>query len=619
MAIKDRAIEIAYKLKDLFTPGTKKITGSLSKVERASNRSTGAITKNNSLAAKSFAQISGAVGKVKIALLGFFGVASAAAVKSTGDLIDYADQLEKLESRIGIAPRAMSALDYAASKSNVEFNTLSTALQRMTRRIAEAAKGTGVAKGALAELNLEAGHLSQLSPDQQFLAIADAMSKIPGAGDKVRIGMQLFDTEGVKLVQTMENGARGIESLMDEAERLGVVIGDDTAREAARFKDAVKEMETAATGLGRTIATNALPYLTDFVETLNIKINGPSSYLEEVREEIEGIEGAIKTLELRRDGFLSFLSDPEELNDDLEALQDRLDKLREIHDLLVDSDKEETRLREARSKGEEDYSKLLKKERGKQTKAVEDAYQARLRAYRDYLRDYRSLKEREKAIDSEFSAFVDEIRDGSGKDEPPDFIDASKAKFDAQQALNQGDFDGAIDKARRAADMVRELGDTGEYSTAELTGLAKMIQNVAVEASRQQSEVKLVDVETAKTDMENIRELYGDQAKLPVTIDQEALDASIQQAIDQAQAKLANAGLTVKVDAITEGMVDGVPTFTNVKVDQEAVKRSVGEAARQAQAEADRQPIIYRTVVDGVTTFSDTISTESRKRGTRPQ
>lgn len=573
MAIKDRVIEIAYKLQDLFSPGTKKITGSLSKVEAASNKSTAAIEKNNSLAAKSFGAVTGALGKVKIALLGFFTAGSAAAVKSTKDLIDYGDQLAKLQSRIGITPRAMSALDYAAQKSNVEFNTLSTALQRMTRRIAEAATGTGVAKGALEQLNLEAGQLNKLSPDQQFLAIAEAMSKVQGSGEKVLIGMQLFDTEGVKLVQMMDQGARGIERLMDEAERLGVVVGNDTAREAAKFKDSMAEMEAAATGFGRTIAADALPYLTKFIEGLNIKINGPSNYLQEVRQEIDGIKDAIGVLETRRDGPLSWISGKESLNADLKALQDRLDKLQEIHDVLVSTDKEEEKLRNERSAGEEEYSKLLKQERENQTKAVEGAYDARLRAYRQYIGEYESLKQREKAIEEEFAAFVDEVRNGTGEDEAPDFIDASKAKLDAQTALSAGDFTGAIEGARRAADMVRELGKTGEYSTLELTGLAKMIQSIAVEASKQQIEVKLVDAEAAKTDLENLKKLYGEQAKLPVTIDQGVLDASIQQAINQAQQKLANSRLTIQVDAVVNNSAQTTERDVENMIAREARKR----------------------------------------------
>ena len=57
------------------------------------------------------------------------------------------DTLSKTAQKIGTTTEALSALQYAGGITGVEINTMNMALQRFTRRTAEAAVGTGEAKG----------------------------------------------------------------------------------------------------------------------------------------------------------------------------------------------------------------------------------------------------------------------------------------------------------------------------------------------------------------------------------------------------------------------------------------------------------------------------------------
>jgi len=72
------------------------------------------------------------------------------------------DALAKTASKIGTTTESLSALQYAGQLTGVEVNTMNMALQRFTRRTAEAAVGTGEAKGALRELRVDARKLSRL-------------------------------------------------------------------------------------------------------------------------------------------------------------------------------------------------------------------------------------------------------------------------------------------------------------------------------------------------------------------------------------------------------------------------------------------------------------------------
>ena len=214
--------------------------------------------------------------KVKIATAAAAGAIAAmaaaaafAAVKIGKEFIKTADETSKLGRRLGVSTEALSTYRHAAELTGVEFGTLATGLQRMTRRVSEAAQGTGEAKGALAELGVSARELNKLAPDQQFERIADAMQGVENQSDKIRLAMKLFDTEGVALLQTMEGGAKGLRAMQEEARALGLEISTNTGAEAERLNDNLLRMRSTTIGLANAFAVSLLPALNESVTDLN--------------------------------------------------------------------------------------------------------------------------------------------------------------------------------------------------------------------------------------------------------------------------------------------------------------------------------------------------------------
>jgi hypothetical protein len=128
----------------------------------------------------------------------------------------------------------------------------------MTRRVAEAAQGTGAAKNALEELGLSASQLNAMSPDQQFQAIARAMANIGNQGDKVRLAMQIFDTEGVGLVNTM---AANLEALRSEFDELGLSLTRSQAAAVEAFNDSRSKLAQIFDGIRNHVTATVAPAL----------------------------------------------------------------------------------------------------------------------------------------------------------------------------------------------------------------------------------------------------------------------------------------------------------------------------------------------------------------------
>lgn len=230
-----------------------------------------------------FDAISTKAKQVGIALTGI-GVGLAYMTKKS---IDSADSLKKVADKIGTTTEELSKLRYAADLTGVSSNTLDMAMQRFTRRLAEAANGTGEAKGALEEMNLSAKAMLQLPLEQRMQILADRFKAIENPADRVRIAMKLFDSEGVSLVNTLSNGSAELNKMTSEAQRLGLVIDTKTAVAAETFNDNMTRLTSKLSALGIKISNAVLPYLVKMTDYLinffdNIDFNYLSEFIKKL-------------------------------------------------------------------------------------------------------------------------------------------------------------------------------------------------------------------------------------------------------------------------------------------------------------------------------------------------
>lgn len=213
-------------------------------------------------ASKRLQRFGSSVGRVARQMSIFGGAVSGVGlVLLANRTIEAADNIDKLSARLGVSTEALSQYRHVAELSGVQFNTLTMALQRMTRRVSEAASGTGEARDAIKELGLSAEALERLSPDQQFEVLADALQNVESQTDRVRLAFKLFDSEGVAVLQTMEDGAEGIRRMREEADKLGKTLTREQTDKLVAAKDAWTRFNAAIEGMVQTFVVELGPAL----------------------------------------------------------------------------------------------------------------------------------------------------------------------------------------------------------------------------------------------------------------------------------------------------------------------------------------------------------------------
>ena len=223
------------------------------------------------------------------------------------------------------------------------------ALQRFTRRAAEAAQGTGEAKDALAQMGIALRDQSgNLRSSEDLLAdVADAFARIEDPAERVRLAFKLFDSEGVALVNLLRGGSGALEEMRERARDLGIVLDEHLVRDAERARTELDTLSQVISANLTRAALEAAPVIADLSSWL-ADVAGKAGIawerlfdapeekslrtlryeLDLARSTIEKLEGRIQ--ELRESptlGFTTFIDTAQ-----ISALESKLDELRRARD-----------------------------------------------------------------------------------------------------------------------------------------------------------------------------------------------------------------------------------------------------------------------------------------------
>lgn len=136
--------------------------------------------------------------------------------------------------KIGISVEALQELRFAADQAQVEQRTLDMALQRFSRRVGEAAQGTGELLGVVKQYNIAVrdGEGRQRALEEILGDYAEVVRNAESDQERLRLAFKAFDSEGAVLVNVLRQGRDGLSAVRAEARRVGAVLSDDLVRNA---------------------------------------------------------------------------------------------------------------------------------------------------------------------------------------------------------------------------------------------------------------------------------------------------------------------------------------------------------------------------------------------------
>jgi predicted HAD superfamily Cof-like phosphohydrolase len=196
-----------------------------------------------------------------LAAVGGLGMAARSFAK-TGDA------LVEMSQRTGLSVETLSELDLAARKSGIGLDEVGKAVRRLQVVITNAADGSKSAAKALAEVGLSARDLVGKGTEEQFKAVADAISRIPDASARAAAAVTLFGRAGTQMLPFIKDGRAGIEAFQTEARALGLTISGEAAQAAHEFSHTLETLWAAVKRAAFEVGSALGPALQDVAKWL---------------------------------------------------------------------------------------------------------------------------------------------------------------------------------------------------------------------------------------------------------------------------------------------------------------------------------------------------------------
>jgi hypothetical protein len=278
-------------------------------------------------------RIDGAFGKLGKAVSGVsravpvLGAALSVAglARFASQAIDTADALAKTADKLGLSVEALQELRFAAERTGVAAGTLDMAMQRFTRRVGEAAAGSGELKDTLIQYGIAVRDSNGAMRTSEAVLgdLANAIQNAGTSGEQLRIAFKAFDSEGAALVNTLRRGSEGLDELRARAREAGAVMDNDTARAAEVLKDKMDTLSAAVSTSFTSAFVDAAAALAQFFGIIYEfeQISDKSKRLEALNAEIELLNKRLEKTSRSPQGRSAVINELAELTKQADALR----------------------------------------------------------------------------------------------------------------------------------------------------------------------------------------------------------------------------------------------------------------------------------------------------------
>lgn len=497
---------------------TQLVIEGVNKAQAAFDQARGQLSNLSSIAVKAGASIAAAL---------LVGVIASWVRES----ITASDSARKLAQQAGIATEAFTGLQWAASQSGVSANELVGAFGRLNVAVTDAASGSGKSAELFMRMGVALrdteGNLR--SGDEILRDVAERFSQLPDGAEKSAAAIELFGRAGTKLLPMLNGGAEGLDALVAQAGRLGLVLSDEQAAQAEQFNDTIEALGGVSKGAANTVAGELLPTLNTMSGLLlNVSENGETA---KIAAQVLG--GALKVLATiavivaarlqtvgRAIGGMAAaaaaalrgnFSEAADIMKDVAAenektARDAEESIKKIWSGAYEEAGKEAgegqrnlrTIQELIVKDAEQMTADLARAQKEQVTNAKASLAELVRAEKSAQSEIEKIRQDRLTIEQRYAEAIAKFRGGGGQP-GASFGQYQDLKLGAERALRAGDTEGAQRQAQAALKVLEDLQAAGE-NTYGFEGLAKGLESIEmaakdIEQTRAEDKIKSLGAE----------------------------------------------------------------------------------------------------------------------------
>ncbi|MCC5993894.1 MAG: phage tail tape measure protein [Rhodobacteraceae bacterium] len=240
----------------LAATGGRQVRAELEGVGEAGARGFGRLSREMELANTRLAAFAR---RARIAAAAAAGALAAAATAMIRSGLSSVDAQAKLAASLDTTVASIQVLERAGDLAGVSMGQVEQATIQLTRRLSQAASGTGPAVEALRRLRLSAEDLQRLPLDARIAAIQDALGQFVPEAERAAVASQLFGDRAALVFGRIDSAT--LRQATQDVHDFGVVVSDQDAAQIERTNDAISRLGLIWRGLANQLAVAAAPAL----------------------------------------------------------------------------------------------------------------------------------------------------------------------------------------------------------------------------------------------------------------------------------------------------------------------------------------------------------------------
>lgn len=181
-----------------------------------------------------------------------------------------ADELSDMSKVTGLSTRELQRYQYTAEQVGTDLNTITGAQTKLVKSMTSAAKGTGDAANAFKKLGVNVTNTDGTlrDADAVFMDLIDSLGAVQNETERDSLSMQIFGKSAKELNPLILAGSEALTVYSQEAENLGIIVGDDVVDALADVSDEVKKVKAQFNSAKQNFAANFAPIVKKGLEAI---------------------------------------------------------------------------------------------------------------------------------------------------------------------------------------------------------------------------------------------------------------------------------------------------------------------------------------------------------------
>lgn len=177
----------------------------------------------------------------------------------------YGDAMAKNARMTSHTVTGLQEMDYVFQRSGSTLSAYIAAQRRFPKMLRDAKRGLSTSTDTLKELNLSYKDLIDLSPEDAFTRVADALKGVDNDMTRAALAQEVFGRGGMEILKIVNDQENSVASLREEARALGYIMSEETAKASEEMVDRLLDLKMMGLGVRNMFADSLIPKTNEYL------------------------------------------------------------------------------------------------------------------------------------------------------------------------------------------------------------------------------------------------------------------------------------------------------------------------------------------------------------------